>query len=282
MFGGEIDAEYGAACKFTFDLDTATALLNDAVNGGEAEAGAFAHRLGGEKRFEDVGESCGIHAMAGIGDFEHGVMSGSNIQIAALLGGELEIGSFHGQPTALGHGVTGVDGKVHQNLFHLARVGLHRHERGVNAGDPLNVLTNHPGQHFLYIADRFIQVEHCRLQDLFAAEGEQLLSERGGAIGSALDLLDAVAGLVVETRGSQQQLAMSHDDAEDVVEVVGDTARQAPDGFHLLSVSELGFQLDALGNISSNAPGANPMALDHNAGHGVAEDFALAPGVKLA
>ena len=47
----------------------------------------------------------------------------------------------------------------------------------------------------------------------------------------------------------EQDFGVAVDDHQQVVEVVGDAARQAPDGFHFLRLPELFFQLAALGNV---------------------------------
>jgi len=50
----KINRESGAAAEFTLNEDVAAALLDDAVNGGESKAGAFAFFFGGKKRLEDA------------------------------------------------------------------------------------------------------------------------------------------------------------------------------------------------------------------------------------
>ena len=58
----------GALADLARDFDPAVVLRDDAVNRGEAEAGAFADFLGGEERLEDVAERLGVHAAAGVGE----------------------------------------------------------------------------------------------------------------------------------------------------------------------------------------------------------------------
>ena len=70
---GEINGEDGAAAELALHEDVAAALLDDAVDGGESEAGAFAFFLGGEERLEDAGLGFAVHALAGVADGDHDV-----------------------------------------------------------------------------------------------------------------------------------------------------------------------------------------------------------------
>ena len=50
-----------------------------------------------------------------------------------------------------------------------------------------------------------------------------------------------------------QQVHVAEHGGEDVVEVVGDAAREPPDRFHLLRLTQLEFELAALGNVTHRA-----------------------------
>ena len=65
--GRQENAERRALAEFAFDFDPAFVLLDDAVNRGEAEAGAFAEFLGGEKRLENARDIFRRNAHAGVG-----------------------------------------------------------------------------------------------------------------------------------------------------------------------------------------------------------------------
>src|SRR6185369_3065797 len=67
---GEEEDEAGADADFALDFKDAVGLLDDAEDGGEAEAGAASGGFGGEEGFEDAGLGGGVHAAAGIGDGE--------------------------------------------------------------------------------------------------------------------------------------------------------------------------------------------------------------------
>ena len=75
---------------------------------------------------------------------------------------------------AVGHGVARVHDEVHQHLFDLARIGFHRREFRLGRENIFDVFADEPGKHLAEVGDDGVQIEHARLQDLHAAEGEQL------------------------------------------------------------------------------------------------------------
>ena len=75
--------------------------------------------------------------------------------------------------------------------------------------------------------DERVQVHDLRLHHLLAAEGEELAHEARGPLGGPHDVLHLPQARVVRLEAPAQQLAVAHDDHEQVVEVVGDAARRA-------------------------------------------------------
>ena len=65
---GEKNGEGGAGAGLALDGDPALMLLDDAIDGGQAQAGALADFLGGEKRLEQMAQRLVVHAQAGVGD----------------------------------------------------------------------------------------------------------------------------------------------------------------------------------------------------------------------
>ena len=64
------DPERGTLVGFGVDIDETAGLLDDAVDRGEAEAGALADFLGGEERLEDLVDDVGGNAGAGVADVD--------------------------------------------------------------------------------------------------------------------------------------------------------------------------------------------------------------------
>ena len=56
-----------------------------------------------------------------------------------------------------------------------------------------DVLAEGAAQQLLDVGDDVVEVEHLRLDDLAAAEGQQLVGQLGGPFGGPLDLGDVVA-----------------------------------------------------------------------------------------
>ena len=56
MIARQVDLEGRSLARFAVDIDEAVVLLDDAVDRGQPQAGALAHFLGGEKRFEQMGQ----------------------------------------------------------------------------------------------------------------------------------------------------------------------------------------------------------------------------------
>ena len=62
----EINAERRSVTDFAIDIDPALMLLNDAKDGGQSQAGAFADIFGGEERFENLWKNFRWDAAAGV------------------------------------------------------------------------------------------------------------------------------------------------------------------------------------------------------------------------
>ena len=122
---GKENGEGGAGAGLAFDDDPALMLLDNAIDGGQAQAGALADFLGGEKRLEEMAQGGVVHAAAGVGDAQADEMAGAGFGIDHAGDGFEDAGSgADGQASAVGHGVAGVDGEVDQDLFDHADVGV--------------------------------------------------------------------------------------------------------------------------------------------------------------
>src|ERR1035438_6458806 len=98
-----------------------SALFDNAVNGGESEAGAVADFLGGEEGLEDMALGFFVHALTGVAEGEADVLSVR--QVPGEPRAAIDIGGFDGQVAARRHGIAGIDGKIEEDLVHLPRVG---------------------------------------------------------------------------------------------------------------------------------------------------------------
>ena len=148
-------------------------MLDDAVDGGEAEAGALSDFLGGEERLENVRERLRGHAGAGVGHGEHDVATGLGARMfAAVELVELAIACFDLQLAAVGHGVARVDGEVHDDLLDLALIGFDAAERRIEIDVEAMSSPMRRGNIFCMSETRVLRSTTRQREDLLAAEGE--------------------------------------------------------------------------------------------------------------
>ena len=105
-----------------------------------------------------------------------------------------------------------------------------------------NFLADEPLEQHAEVAQCFAEIEHLRTQGLLARERQQLPHKRGRAIGVLLDLHDVLKGRIGRLVRVQQEVGRHHDGGEDIVEIVGDAARQLADGLHFLLLLDAVFK----------------------------------------
>ena len=174
------------------------ALLENPVHRGEAEAGSLAELLRGEERLEDAGPRLRVHPRAAVGHRQAHVAAGLDTPVLAverLL--ELHRERLDRQRPAVGHRVTPVHREVEEDLLELTGVGQDRADRRVELHDERDVLADQAVEHLLDLGDDLVQVEQPGPNDLLTAEREELLRERGGSCGGALDLFELVPNVAL-------------------------------------------------------------------------------------
>src|SRR5690348_9236543 len=236
----EVNLKRGAEPWFTVNPDVATALAHDSVNRRQAKSGAAAFFFGGEKRFEDAADGFAVHATAAVGDAQLHVRAGANVNVlVGIRFAELDVGRFHFQAAARRHGVASVGHKVQHDLGQMAAVDFDAAYLPAELHFKVDAFANDSNQKRLQVLKNGVQVQDLRLKNLLTAEGEQLASHRGGFFAGHFDFLDALGCGFVQRCGAQEQLAVAEDYAEKIVEIVRNTAGQAANGFHFLSLDEL-------------------------------------------
>src|SRR5256885_1157007 len=157
---GEVGLGLVRAAWLVVGADIAAALLDDPVDGREAEPGAFSLRFGGEEGLEDPSSSLGTHANAGVAHREHGV--GPRLHDRVLAGirfVELHVGGFDRQLTARGHGIARIHGEIHDDLLELAAVGAHGTQVAARRRSQVDVLADHAPQHLVHVGHDLVPVE---------------------------------------------------------------------------------------------------------------------------
>ena len=166
---------------------------------------------------------------------------------------ELHVGRLDRETSAPRHRIASVHDEVQDCLLDLPGVRLGPPELALERGGQLHVLADHTPEHPLHAGDDRVQVEDTRLEDLPAAECEQLLRQRRSAAAGLPDLLGAFAPRVAFGQLGEQQLAVARDGRQQVVEIVRDAAGQPAHGLHLLRLQELLLEPTAFGHVEYGA-----------------------------
>ena len=134
----------------------------------------------------------------------------------------------------MGHGISGVEGEVQQELLRLREVRLHAAEPATRSDLDLHVLADDPLQHPVELRGDRVHVDEAWARVGTAAEREQLAGQRGGALGGLERRRKAREGGVLGGELAAGQLDLAGDHEEQVVEVVDDAAGQATEGLQAL------------------------------------------------
>src|SRR5207248_7333803 len=99
--------------------------------------------------------------------------------------------------------------------------------------------------------DGLVHLDVAPLGDGAAREPEELPDEPAAALGRVKDLLELASHL--GGGGRESELGIGADDEEEVVEVVGHSAREQADGLHLLRLAHLLPDPALLGDVLEDA-----------------------------
>lgn len=245
----EVEGHAGAFAFGGVQVHLAAGLLGEAVDHGQAQAGALADGFGGEEGFEHVGHDVGGHAGAGVGDAQAQV--GAFGQVVGAGGGGVEpvVAGLQLDAAALGHGVAGVDAQIEQGVFQLADVDEGGPGISGAGGFDLDAGAGGALDEFGHAVHQGVDVGGARFQGLPAREGQQTLGEDGGAFGRALggDHVFVHIGQAALGDAAVHQFQRAGDAGEQVVEVVGQAAGELANGFHFLRLAQFFFGLHEQG-----------------------------------
>ncbi len=217
-------------------------LFDDAIDGGQTEAGALADFFGGEKRLKDARYVFLRNAATGVRFAHANKTSNPRLRMTLDMGLiNLRDSDTYAELAAARHGIASVHGEVQQNLFHHAGIGLDRGRRRGVIQLQRHVFTQKPPEHFRHVADDLVQIQSFGLDELAPAEGQQLAGEAGRPLGRLDDLLSGTRGGLVQLSHAQQR-SMPVDDGEDVVEIMRHAAGELADSLHLLRLAQLFLQ----------------------------------------
>ena len=72
-------------------------------------------------------------------------------------------------------------------MFELSGIGASAADGGSEVGGEFDIFADEGAEETLHVGDDGVDVDDFEFEKLFAAEGEKLASERGGAVGGLLD-----------------------------------------------------------------------------------------------
>ena len=134
----------------------------------------------------------------------------------------------------------------------------------------LHIFADEPLEHRPHAGDHGVEIEQRRLDDLLAAEGEQLAGELGGPLTSPPNRRDVRPPWIALVEILQQQLAIPQHDGQQIIEIVGHASGEPSNRLHLLGLLKLRLQRAALRDVQRNTDAAHRLAL------GVEKDAARA------
>ena len=225
--------------QLAVDPDRPAALFDNAVDGGESQAGSLPLLLGRKERLEEVRHHFLGNAGARVADFELHVAPRLDFGVLlGVAGSQIDVGGFDQQRSAVRHGVPRIDGEVHEHLVQLPRVRQNDPKVGLSTDS--SRISSPITRPSIFSTSTMISFRlTCWLNHLFPAEQQQLRAESGGAFAGGPDFGDALLRRVGGTQLLHQHIAVPVDDGKKVIEIVRHTPGQAADALQFLRLLEL-------------------------------------------
>ena len=227
----------------------AAVVPHHALHCGEAETRSLPHLLGREEGLEDPGEDIRLDAGPGVQDRETRVMARVGLTIDLSAAALQKIGRLleHLRETAfryfqriqadrdasgtLPQRLARIDAGVHQDLVDLGAVAVDRALRQTGRVDA-DILGQQLPDRLDARLDHLHQLDRRPARFRQVAVGHDLTHQVPRAIARLHDLPQPPRRLRIGAVAIQDQRAIAEDAADDVVEVVRDTAGQLADRFH--------------------------------------------------
>ena len=150
---------------------------------------------------------------------------------------QVHVRRLDGEPPARGHRLTRVLDEMQDGALELAGIDVDLPERLLEVKSRLDAGADPSGERQLL--DEVIEVDESRLQELSAAEGQQLTRELGGPLGAALDEVEIPTRGLIPREPVEQELDPTADHGEHVVELVGDSAGEHAERLDPLGLRDL-------------------------------------------
>ena len=235
--GGQKHGERGADIDRALDLNPAFVLTDDAIHGGQTEAGALTDILGGEKRLIYMREDRGVHAPAVVGDGKTEEVSAAGIGMPApVVFGERDSSQANADGARAGDRIAGVDDEIHDNLLEIGGIGENARQIFGAVTLKLDVLGQKAREHVAQVGQRDAEIQRLGAGNLTPAEDKQLPRQGRGALAGGEHLRETGTVLLGQRCIVQGETGVTEDDREEVVEIVRDAGGEFADGLHFLGL----------------------------------------------
>ena len=229
-------------------------LLDYPVDDRESEPGSFSPLLRREEWIEYLVDDTVVHTGPRIGNRYLHVIAGLEYEVRfyepVLDFDELGLDD---QLAAIRHRVHCVYRQIDQHHLELRGIGLDLLLARIEVNGQLDVFPEEPLEKRLELFDDPVYIDYISLEDLFPAEGEELLRQSRGLDAGPVYIMNGSICRVVLADHAQDKIGASYYRGEDIIEIVGDPSGKGTDRLHLLSLLQLLLQPSGLGDIPHRA-----------------------------
>src|SRR5690348_3056269 len=260
--------EQGSFTQFAFDVQVTAMLFDNAVDSGEAKPSAFAHSFCREKWLKYAFKVGRVDAGACVADGEPDVGARRRILVSgAHRLGDFERSSLELEFAAIGHGVTGIQAEIHDDLLDLRGINFDGRQVLRQQERQLDIAADDFAEQGDDIADDGVQIDVAGLENLASRKGEELAREGGGAVSLMLDFEKISLQLSIRRRVLSAQFDPAENGAKHVVEVVGDASGELADGLEFLRLTKLAFESELFRNVQGSDQEGRPALEIHFVGN---------------
>lgn len=174
----KVNAERRAFAELTIYPDGPIALLHNPVHDGQSQTCPFSFLLSGEEGFKETSHYLFRHAGAGIRYPNVDIWPRSDVDVeAGVCLSNFDVFRFDEKSSSVRHCVARIHREVQDHLAQLIGIRADMTEGGFQSDLKAYVLADHPVHHPLQIRDNRIQIHDFLLDDVLAAQYQQLAAE---------------------------------------------------------------------------------------------------------
>ena len=249
--GGQKDLKSRAFANAALHGDPALMLLDDAINRGQAQAGAAVHFLGGEKRLENPAQIFRRDAAAGVAE-----RSGRQTARAPPPGSAARRRQSMATAEVLmrnwpprGMASRELTARLSSTCSIMPRSALIEGRPGEKSTLQGDVLAQDAPEHFGDIVDDFVQIHHLRMNSCLRLNVINCRVSAPARLPASTISLSESAPLGVSFSPASEQAGVAVDDGQEIVEIMGDAPGQLADGLHFLRLAQLRLQAQPLRHV---------------------------------